>query len=238
MAQKDNVTGYLMFFVFLTTVILIVYDMFKKEGVNPMDLIPSFIVFSIIFMNNYGVFSTWIKGKGFMFRTGLKGTLVSGPWPIDNYRSTCNVSVKIMYCSDKVKQRALGGFWKFYSLLSQNIVIEITDFKDKFHELEKSEDPKGCIDYKGSLNGGEIWDEFSWINIEMDRMRHELVSYKTILKHVNLQVETLAQSQDKGIVHAAHKIKSVMSNIERPIIIAGGPQGATVTDLNQGGMDR
>lgn len=239
MANKDNLTGYLLFFMFLGLLVFVMYDIFKTEGMKITSwLLPS-IVICIIFMNNYGVFSLWLKGKGFMYKSGIKATVVSGPHPIDNNRVKYYVSVYGQYLSEEVKERNLGAFWWFYTLMSGRIVIPVVDIKENFHEIpaQNCDDPKGCIIYHGSPNRLQVWDENTQLMQDLDKIRHERDVLKTIVRHINIEIETMSQAQKKDLANAAQNLKSIMSNIDRPVIIAGGaqPGGSSIMDLNNTG---
>lgn len=234
MGSEGKVTGWVMFFFFVFVLLFTLYDVFRTEGLRVTAfLLPVFLV-SINFMNKYGIWSVWLKGKGFMFKTGVKGTVVRGPFVVDNRRLKYYVSVYGGFLSDEAKKDALGHFWYFYYLVSQRVVIPIIAERSKFRELESRycDDPRGCIIYHGSPNETEVYDEYESMSKEVDALHHRLGTYETAIHKLNLENETFANSQDKNVVKVARIIKSITSQVDKPIIVAGMAQQGMV-DLNQ-----
>jgi len=236
MASESKITGFLLFFMFLAVIIFTLYDIFRTEGLRLTAFLLPFFMLVMIFMNKYGIWSTWLKGKGFMYKTGLKATVVRGPYPVDNRRIEYYVSIYGGYLSDEKKKHALGGFWYFYFLVSQRIVIRVVAFKHQFYELKAGEcdDPRGCVVYHGSPNDTPVHDEHEAIRSEVIVLENRIGVYETMVKNINLEVQTLSNSQDQNLTIAARKIKSITSQIDKPIIVTGGPSGGMV-DLNQQG---
>lgn len=232
-SSEAKITGYLLFFMFVAAIIFTLYDIFRTEGLRlTAFLLPLFMIMTM-FMNKYGIWSTWLKGKGFLFKTGLKGTIVKGPFPIDNRREKYYVSVYGGFLSDEKKKHALGGLWYFYFLVSQRIVIEVVGKKDQFYELKSGEcdDPRGCVVYHGSPNDTPVHDEYEELRSMVSLLENRIGVYETVVKNINLELQTFSNTQDQQLARVARTIKSITSQIDKPIIVTGGPQSGMV-DLN------
>lgn len=233
-SNEGKLTGFMMFFLFIGAIIFTLYDIFRTDGIRITAFLLPIFVLSINFMNRYGIWSIWLKGKGFQWKTGVKGTIVRGPYPVDNKRIKYFVSVYGGYLSDEKKKHALGAFWYFYFLVSQRVIIEVVDYAHKFKEIpsQNCDDPRGVVTYDGSPNDTPVWDLDSYLQQENEILHHRIGIVQTGMKNVNLELETLANSRDRNVVKVARTIKSIMTQVDKPIIISGGMQPGMV-DLNQ-----
>lgn len=234
--SDEKITAYVTLFMVVGVVLFAVYDIFKNEGLRITAIMLPLMYFTVKFMNNYGVWSLWLKGKGFYFKSGIKGTIVQGPIPVQNNRVKYLVSVYAGYLSNEKKRQAIGGFWHFYTLISQRIVIPIIGKSNEFEDLpaENCDDPRGCIVYYGSPNRTPIYDENSDLREKISLKEHQLTTLRTIMKEVNIEIETLSKSHNKHIASAAKTIKGIVNQVQKPpVIVTPGAQGMVNLDKQE-----
>ncbi len=209
--NEGAAVGMILLVVLFFTLGYAAYDTFKTEGLRITALMLILFLVCIYFMADYGIFAMPLKGKGFVTKTGVKGTLVGAPIAVDNDRMKYNVAFGKHYVSKAVKQRVDGVMFWVLDFFRGTVTVPIVDKVTRFRELppNNSEDPKGCIIYSGSINGVPLENSEEIIIKEMESLR-KMVNYQnTIMRTMNRELSTLAENENRDVAKTAQRLKSI-----------------------------
>ena len=214
--DNNDAFGFFLLFAFLFPIFIAFIDITRTKGFQFTSIMLPVILLIMIFVKFWGVFWVNLKGKGFMFSDGIKGTIVKGPVMLDGDRMKYYVAVYRQYLTPETKtRRTKGGYW-FSDILSGVITIPVVDRVNRFKDIPAKNcgDPSGCVTYYGSVNGLPIQDSIKGIVEENDVYRNMVVKLNTIIKTLDNETRQLAQDENKQTSAVAQRLKSLVRDLK------------------------
>ena len=221
--SKSNASGIVLLLCIVFITLFGFVDIFRTEGFQFTRLMLPMMILIMIFTKLYGIFWINLKGKGFWFADGIKGTVIQGPVGLDNDRIKYYVAVCSSYVSPEREKNRMRGISWFADKTSATVTLEIVDRSHKFTNIPDKNcgDPSGCIKYFGSVNGIPIEDEQKILMDEIGQSRNMVVRLNTIIKSLDNEVSQLSQAENKVTATVAQRLKSMVRDLKGTTQIVG-----------------
>lgn len=237
MERKSSVHGIVLLVILIALVIYTYIEIFRTQGYQFIAIALPSLILVWSFTINFGKFWNRIKGKGFITRTGIKGTIMGKQFRVDNDRMGYYVCFFTEDVDDKMRELRVGGFYSFLDMLSGRVTIPMIGRVHQFRDLGAySEDTSGCIEFDGSVSGTPLPPERQ---LQLDRetaMRNSIVAMNSLISKAWFEVEVLSQMENKQTAKVAQRLKSMVRDLKgnvQQILQSGG-----YPPMNQGGQQQ
>ena len=120
MKSNSNAYGIVLLIILIGTVLFTYANIFRTQGFQFESIALPTIMLVWGFTILFGTFWLRLKGKGFIFATGIKATAVGGAYSVDNDRIGYNVSIFRQYITNpELIKLKVGGVQAFFDALKR-----------------------------------------------------------------------------------------------------------------------
>lgn len=210
-----------------------------KEGSITVLLVTGALI-SYNIMYNVPDFIPFIRrGPQINTLSGVSGTQLGAPVQEHNGEETRYVAWERGMVPKHLRKQVEGSLYFLRELMSGTCIVPIHDKRSKFEEVpqEDSENPNGCILYRGRIDGGNIRNPRFLEGQQQIERQAKIISYvQSSAAQLEEQVAALANQNIYDNEAQAQHLKSIADQVKNVQVITGNKSGAveTIGDEMQG----
>lgn len=221
MQKKVNYAGIIGILIFSVVMVISLINILTAKQFQFSAFIMSFFLVMIYVMPEYYPLMINFKYKGFIFMTGIKGTVVKKDY-LDNDRIRFIVSIVKSYINNDNFNEG-SGIGGFFNKFAGTVEIEVVDKASNFIDIPSKfcDDPSGCILYNGSPNNTALMPVFE-LNKRQAQEYHEMYTQlNTITERLYKEATLLAQQGNKVFSETAQKLRSIVRDMKGNTFVGG-----------------